>query len=342
MKQSLLLSAVAALLVSGPAPRAEARQPAGTRFHSAYRTLIRADIARDEKRFGDAIELYQTSADTYTRLMREYPDWEPGATRFRHQHCHQELKRLRRLENEGLIKPSTGGERATSTSPAPVAVPVQAGGLHGIKVTAVRLMDAGRPEEARQALLDGMDLNPDDAGLRVLLGIAQCQAGRHHDALFLLRNLVEEEPHNAHAHAALGTAYFGLARYADAAVEMKKASDSSPALSAPHFNLAQILLATEPPDTGGAAYHYRKALRLGAKRDAGLERRLATASEPEEEHTSTPARVRPKALSKPPSSPSAPTPAPMIANPEKITTEGATETDADGQKKTWLRSIAPW
>ena len=334
MKHRLMLLVATALMASQVATYAQTRKPAAARFHSAYRTLIQADIARDEQRFSDAVEHYSTAGETYARLMRDYPDWEPGATRFRLQHCQQELKRLKRLLEEN--RADTGGRRPTTPAPA-ARTPVNR--LLAIKITGVELLEQDKPEEARQMLLDGMDVNPDDVGLRVLLGIAQCHAGRHHDALFLLRNVVEEEPDNAHAHAALGAAYFGLARYADAASEMTKASDSNPALCEPHFNLAQVLLAMDPPDPGGASYHYRKSLNLGGKRDATLEKRLQTASEPAKK-APAPASVRVPTPSKRPSPPVEPTP--LLRDPESIASPAESPDGTNQVKKTWLRSIAPW
>lgn len=338
MKHRLMLLAIAATVAWSRAPDAEARQPANVQFHAAYRTLIQADIARDEQRVGEAIELYNTAAQTYVALMREYPDWEPGATRFRIQHCQQELGRLKRLQEKGPVDMTQAGGRTPATAGSAASNPSD--DLHRVKVAAVTLLDEGKAEEARQALMNGMQINPDDSGLRVLLGMAQCLAGRHHDAVFLLRNVVEEDPYNAHAHAALGTAYFGLARYADAAVEMKKAADSNPALSEPHFNLAQILSISDPPDVSGAEYHYRKALRLGGKRDADLEQRLQLTDEPEEpaaptaSDTDTPdeqtdAKPVPQIL-------------PMVDGSEKTLGDGEDPAGGEKQKKSWLRSIVPW
>jgi hypothetical protein len=68
-----------------------------------------------------------------------------------------------------------------------------------------------------------------------------------------------------------------LGDYLDARMQLEMAVGFAPDLSEARYDLAQVLLVAEPTDPVGAMDQYKEALRLGAARDIGFERRLRTA-----------------------------------------------------------------
>ncbi len=250
----------------------------------AQEVLLRADQARDEDRMTEAARMYETALILYNRLAAEYPGWQAGLVKFRQAYCEVKVGELsQRKEGDpgwqagawqiGPPAPPTNVQESVSR-PDAHAGPESKSELTPILAKAREFLETGKPDEAIKALLQGLRIDPDHATLRLMVGLAQCQAGKFEDALFVLNPLVLEHPMNASAHLALGTAYFGLDRIEAARLALEQALILDPGLHAAHYNLAQILLGQKPPDREGAQRHYREALRLGAERDRELEGRL--------------------------------------------------------------------
>lgn len=256
--------------------------PAVQQFQNAYRTLVMADEARDGQNLTEAVKLYRKALNAYMKLAVKYPDWEPGVVRFRIVYCDNQIEALlkktdrinaaarlrqppsRRSEKHGSASLGRPGKRESEDQgPEP--------DLEGIKAKAKFFLKNGETAKARSVLLEGMCIDPDDSSIRLLMGMAQCQAGKYEDVIYLVKQVIEKDPSNANAHVVLGAAYFGLGRIVDAENEIKRALKLNPALHHAHYNLAQILLATTPLDLDAVRHHYNKARDLGGTPDEKLE-----------------------------------------------------------------------
>ncbi len=272
---------------------------ASAMFREAYRIQTRADEARDLYRNGDAVTLYRAARDAFLRLTQEYPDWLPGDARYRISYCDEQLRIMdsRMGARSRAVLPLTGSEALPSRhaaparptvrpeirpAPAPVPAPAPAraatGGsaVEGTLTSVRHYLKQGEHELARAALLKAMRKDPDNPSVRLLMSMAQCQAGRYRDSIHVAKQLIDEDPGNAYAHMVLSTAYFGLGYLAESAAELRKTLDLDPRMPDPHYNLAQILLIMEPIDRNAAGYHYREALKLGMMRDPATELALDT------------------------------------------------------------------
>lgn len=271
---------------SGSQDEAE-RRPAAEQFNETYDTLMLADKARDQENLADAVILYRHALDSYMKLAQKYPDWQPGTTRFRITYCKNQFEALlKKMEEKSQQNITTEQESqqnvmmkeesrqnagmAGQDIQPDIGQDIEPAHLEVIKSTAKLLLKEGETAEARQVLMKGLHLEPDDKTIRLLMGMLHCQANEFENAMYMLEPLVEEDPSNANARVVLGTAYFGLGRIPDAKAEMKCAVNLNPRLSEAHYNLTQILLSTTPPDLDGARYHYKKALDLGSKPDKDL------------------------------------------------------------------------
>jgi len=258
-------------------------QNAEAQFDGAYKALMVADDARDANRAGEAIKLYKKALELYTGISQSYPSLQPGVVKFRITYCNNQIESLmQRTDDKHVSEPSSSAFdwpdgsskiKQPSVPPAPGSSDKDSRGVdvEKIKATAKSLLLRGKSEEARSLLLEGMHVDPDNKTIRLMVGLAQCQGGMFTDAVYLLAELVREDPRNAQAHLALGTACFGLGRFDDAVASLKRATELDPNLVEAHYDLAQALRMTKPPDLAGAREQYRKALKLGAKRDRQLD-----------------------------------------------------------------------
>ena len=256
--------------------------PAGIRFRHAYDTLLRADQARDNDAFKNAIALYGQAAAEYERLTKTYADWQPGVVRFRIAYCQNQIEGLKDRVPKRTSKQPAPPRRSLTRLPVDARSeeedPVKTGALTGLaamKEEAKRLMKDGEAELALEKLMAAIKEDPDDRDVRLLVGVAQCQIGRFEDAVHLVAQLIEEDSDDAIARTTLGSAYFGLGRFAEAREQWEWALKLNPDLSEVHYNLAHVMLALDPPDRVSARLHYGKALSLGGTPDKTLARLLA-------------------------------------------------------------------
>jgi tetratricopeptide (TPR) repeat protein len=142
---------------------------------------------------------------------------------------------------------------------------------------ATQLMREGKLDTAREVIANGLEELPGDYELRLINGMLLCKEGGYEEAIEILKDLVGEDPSCAQARVSLGVAHMALGDYLDARMQLEMAVGFAPDLSEARYDLAQVLLVAEPTDPVGAMDQYKEALRLGAARDIGFERRLRTA-----------------------------------------------------------------
>lgn len=284
MKKALttfFLAAMTCILCSISAP-AQKEEPAIVQFRNAYQVLVDADNARDSSNLLEAVRLYKQATMLYKHLSEAYPDWQPGVVKFRTIYCNNQLdsalKKIDLSDKNSLTGQTSGSAREDNPMAAIIemksAREKNEQTLVDIKDQARTLLLKGKSTEARTLLMTALKIDPDDSTIRLLISIAQCDAGNFADAVFILKQLLDEDPSSANAHLALGTAYFGLGRFADAEQEIKRAMAINPRLAAAHYDLAQVMLLTTPRDINAARQYYKSAVALGCKRDKDFERQL--------------------------------------------------------------------
>lgn len=146
-----------------------------------------------------------------------------------------------------------------------------------LRAEARRLVSSGLASNAVPLLLEMRELMPEDAAIPQLLGVAYCQLGAFPDALRELEPLIGKGRPSADSWMAFGVACLGIGNLGRARHAFEKALDRDPNLAEAHFNLAQILIRMEKPDTEKALLHYRTALQLGTSRDSQIETALQRA-----------------------------------------------------------------
>lgn len=256
--------------------------PADLQFEHAFSILEKADELRDKGRLEAAIGMYRQAHKSYASLSEKYPMWQSGMVGFRMAYCNDQLKALtRRLRKERARQGAPGAPGVEGTQPwgrqdgGPDVLPPSGQGSVGSLATLIEigkyLLRNRQPEKARTLLLQGLRIDPDDPTTRLLIGMAQCMAGKYADAVFLLQQLTDEQPHNVHARLTLASAYLGLGRAAEAEAETVKVLDLKPDMKEAHYNMVQLLLAREDSDTAAAREHYERYLELGGEADAQVE-----------------------------------------------------------------------
>jgi tetratricopeptide (TPR) repeat protein len=249
------------------------------KFSNASERLAQADRARDEGAPAHALTLYKAAMSAFSELTREDRDFQPELVQFRMEHCDSQMEAL--LE---ALSSETAVSAPPHTAPASVveeileldamALDTNAVTIRELLVDARRKLEEGEPEAAREQLLKGFTLDADNADLRLLAGLAQCQARRFRDAVFLLKGLADEQPSNATVRVGLSAAYFGTGDARAARQTLEEALAIEPDLKEAHYNMAQLLLNEPEPDLEAVRAHYRRARELGAAPDLRVERAL--------------------------------------------------------------------
>ena len=249
-------------------------------FRQALEMLETADSARDMGDLSTAADLYRKALDRYIGLQHRFPDWQKRVVEFRIRYCNQQLESImRRLDSATIdsAEPVVPGEILLPVPPKTAVDDSER--VDFIRRAASLFLQEDKPREAREVLLEGLRISPEEPMIRLLLGIAQSRMGRHQDALFLMTELIDEIPGHAVARVVQAVALTGLGRTAEAEQQLQEAIAISPNLIEAHMNLAQLLTAKTAPDREAAARHYATARRLGAERDQDFERRLKELSQ---------------------------------------------------------------
>jgi len=137
------------------------------------------------------------------------------------------------------------------------------------------LLSEERLEECDALLVPLLRQDPGNRSARLMISIVRSLQGRSQEALTALedlRGMDEDLP----LLLALGGAYFRAGRHYDALLTLDRAIRLHPEHPHAYVNLAWLRLAINAGEAGGeeAEAFYRQAVRLGARRDRQLERRL--------------------------------------------------------------------
>jgi Flp pilus assembly protein TadD len=132
----------------------------------------------------------------------------------------------------------------------------------------------GKIRSAESTLRKALTIAPNDDFVLTTLGIVYYRQSRFEDALKELRKAIEINPNSATAHNYLGITASQKGRQQEAEKEMLQAIAKDPNYADAHFNLAVILITTQPPSRELAKEHYARATALGTQPSPSLERLL--------------------------------------------------------------------
>ncbi|PYL56627.1 MAG: hypothetical protein DMF31_12145, partial [Verrucomicrobia bacterium] len=131
----------------------------------------------------------------------------------------------------------------------------------------------GNLRSAESALKKAVGIAPDNDFLLTTLGIVEYRQSKFDDAIADLTNAVAINPKSATAHNYLGIAASQKGRQQEAEKEILQALNNPDDPDA-HFNLAVILITTQPGSKELARKHYARATALGTQRSPSLEKLL--------------------------------------------------------------------
>jgi Flp pilus assembly protein TadD len=132
----------------------------------------------------------------------------------------------------------------------------------------------GKIRSAESTLKKALAIAPNDDFVLTTLGIVHYRQSRFDDALKELRKAIELNPNSATAHNYLGITASQKGRQQEAEKEMLQAIAEDPNYADAHFNLAVILITTQPTSRELAKEHYARATSLGTQPSPSLERLL--------------------------------------------------------------------
>jgi len=132
----------------------------------------------------------------------------------------------------------------------------------------------GKIRSAESTLKKALTIAPNDDFVLTTLGIVHYRQSRFDYALKELRKAIEINPNSATAHNYLGITASQKGRQQEAEKEMLQAITEDPNYADAHFNLAVILITTQPPSRELAREHYARATALGTQPSPSLERLL--------------------------------------------------------------------
>ncbi|HVI77843.1 MAG TPA: tetratricopeptide repeat protein, partial [Candidatus Acidoferrum sp.] len=129
----------------------------------------------------------------------------------------------------------------------------------------------GKIRSAESTLKKALTIAPDDDFVLTTLGIVHYRQSKFDEALKELRKAIELNPNSATAHNYLGITASQKGRQQEAEKEMLQAISKDPNYADAHFNLAVILVTTQPPSRELAKEHYARATALGTQPSPSLE-----------------------------------------------------------------------
>jgi len=132
----------------------------------------------------------------------------------------------------------------------------------------------GKIRSAESTLKKALTIAPNDDFVLTTLGIVHYRQSRFDEALKELRKAIEINPSSATAHNYLGITASQKGRQEEAEKEMLQAIAKDPNYADAHFNLAVILITTQPSSRELAKEHYARATALGTQPSPSLERLL--------------------------------------------------------------------
>jgi tetratricopeptide (TPR) repeat protein len=137
------------------------------------------------------------------------------------------------------------------------------------------LLEDEQLADATRLLVGVLRADPGNRSARLMISIARARQGRHDEALVALEDL-RGQNEDLPLLLALSAAYCGAGRFFDAMLILDKAIKLAPADPRAYLNLSWLHLAMTEGETGrrDAEAYYRRAVRLGARRDRAIEVKL--------------------------------------------------------------------
>jgi len=133
---------------------------------------------------------------------------------------------------------------------------------------------SGKLGPAESVLKKAVTMAPDNEFVLTTLGIIHYRQSKFDDALVELTRAIEINPKSATAHNYLGITASQKGRQQEAEKEILQALANNPDDGDAHFNLAVILITTQPGSRELAKQHYARATALGTQRSPFLEKLL--------------------------------------------------------------------
>jgi tetratricopeptide (TPR) repeat protein len=133
---------------------------------------------------------------------------------------------------------------------------------------------SGKLGPAESVLKKAVTMAPDNEFVLTTLGIIHYRQSKFDDALVELTRAIEINPKSATAHNYLGITASQKGRQQEAEKEILQALANNPDDGDAHFNLAVILITTQPGSKELAKQHYARATALGTQRSPFLEKLL--------------------------------------------------------------------
>jgi len=132
----------------------------------------------------------------------------------------------------------------------------------------------GNLRSAESTLEKAVAITPDNDFLLTTLGIVQYRQSKFDEAIVQLTKAIAINPKSATAHNYLGIAASQKVRQQEAEKEILQALANNPDDADAHFNLAVILITTQPGSKELAREHYAGATALGIEPSPSLEKLL--------------------------------------------------------------------
>ena len=133
---------------------------------------------------------------------------------------------------------------------------------------------SGNLRSAESTLEKAVAIAPDNDFLLTTLGIVQYRQSKFDEAIVQLTKAIAINPKSATAHNYLGIAASQKGRQKEAEKEILQALANNPDDADAHFNLAVILITTQPGSKELAKEHYARATALGIEPSPSLEKLL--------------------------------------------------------------------
>jgi Flp pilus assembly protein TadD len=133
---------------------------------------------------------------------------------------------------------------------------------------------SGKLSSAESTLKQAVAIAPDNDFLLTTLGVVQYRQSKFDEAIVQLNKAIEINPKSATAHNYLGIAASQKGRQKEAEKEILQALANNPDDADAHFNLAVILITTQPGSKELARQHYARATALGTQPSPSLEKLL--------------------------------------------------------------------
>ncbi|PYJ06168.1 MAG: hypothetical protein DME95_01690 [Verrucomicrobia bacterium] len=133
---------------------------------------------------------------------------------------------------------------------------------------------SGNLRSAESTLEKAVAIAPDNDFLLTTLGVVQYRQSKFDEAIVQLTKAIAVNPKSATAHNYLGIAASQKGRQQEAEKEILQALANNPDDADAHFNLAVILITTQPGSKELAREHYARATALGIEPSPPLEKLL--------------------------------------------------------------------